>query len=70
MYTSTIIDNFEKDKESFKRIQDKDSKQKESIIRVQSNIDISFVNIGSELELFTLNSIKKVKKMLGVFGAL
>jgi hypothetical protein len=46
LHTSTIVDTFEKDKESFKRIQDKDSKQKESIIRVQSNIDISFVNIG------------------------
>lgn len=67
---STIIDNFEKDKESYKRILDKDLKNKEGIIKAQNNIDKLFGNIGPELNLYTLNPIKGIRKKLGDFGCL
>lgn len=67
---STIIDNFEKDKESYKRIQDKDMKNKEGIIRAQNNIDKLFFYIGPELILFTQSSVRELRKKIGDFGSI
>jgi hypothetical protein len=44
---STIIDSFDRDKETFRQTQDKEAKEKQTIIKIQNNIDKSFANISN-----------------------
>lgn len=43
---STTTDSFSKSKQTFKRLQDQSFKEIENIMKVQTNIDLSFGNLS------------------------
>ena len=70
LYMSTIIDSFDRDKQTFRQNQDKEAKENQTIIKIQNNIYKSFADISKELKIFTNNTVKKTLKHLNNFGVI